>query len=56
MCSYAFLAFNAFLCLLIFRRRASPTTMDLVIIRGGFIPTIILTYVAARYLWEFRYS
>ena len=54
ICYFGFLAFSAFLFMVLLRRRSAPTRVDLFIIRAGFIPTIIGTYFLAYWIWKAR--
>jgi hypothetical protein len=54
ICYFAFLGFCTFQFSVLLRRMASPTTMDLFLMRAGFLPTIMGTAILANHIWTLR--
>lgn len=54
ICFFAFVAFNSYVGSVLLFRRMSPTKLDLVLIRAGYLPTIVATGLLARYIWDLR--
>jgi hypothetical protein len=51
---FAFVSFNSFLASVLLFRPKSPTRFDLLLIRAGYIPTLIITAYLANYVWDIR--
>jgi uncharacterized membrane protein len=51
----AVLAFWAGAAIVILRRPKLPTAFDLVLIRFGFLPLLIVTFVLAERVWSWRW-
>ncbi|MFA6546993.1 MAG: hypothetical protein WCS99_21430 [Limisphaerales bacterium] len=53
-CFYAFAAFWAGVAVILWRRAATPTKADLVLVRGGFIVLCVLSYFLIHGIWHLR--
>jgi hypothetical protein len=51
---FAFVSFNSFLAAVLLFRPKNPTKIDLILIRAGFLPTIVITAFLANYVWDLR--
>ena len=51
---FAFVSFNSYLGSVLLFRPKSPTKLDLILIRAGFLPTIVITAFLADYIWDLR--
>jgi len=51
---FAFVSFNSYLVSVLLFRAKSPTKLDLILIRAGFLPTIVITAFLADYIWDLR--
>jgi hypothetical protein len=51
---FAFVSFNSYLASVLLFRPKSPTKLDLILIRAGFLPTIVITAFLADYIWGIR--
>lgn len=54
ICFFAFVAFSSYLASVLILRPKAPTKLDLVLIRAGFIPTLVATYFLADHIWTIR--
>ena len=51
---YAFVSFNSYLASVLVFRPNNPTRLDLISIRAGFLPTIVITAFLINYIWDLR--
>jgi hypothetical protein len=51
---FAFVSFNSYPASVLVFRPKNPTKLDLVLIRAGFLPTIVITAYLADYIWDLR--
>jgi len=51
---FAFVSFNSYLASVLVFRPKNPTKLDLVLIRAGFLPTIVITAFLADCIWDLR--
>lgn len=51
---FSFVSFNSYLFSVLLFRPKSPTKLDLVLIRAGFLPTIVITLFLTDYIWDLR--
>jgi hypothetical protein len=54
MCFYAFAAFWGGVAVILFRRRQSPTKLDLVLVRGGYLLVCIISFFLTQAIWHWR--
>lgn len=54
ICAFAFVGFNSYLVSVLIFRPLSPTKFDLIAIRAGFLPTILLSAYLTNYIWDLR--
>jgi hypothetical protein len=54
ICGVALLAFWAGAAVLIYRRSQSPTEIDILLIRFGYIPVLIIAGVLIPMIWHWR--
>ena len=51
---FAFVSFNSYLVSVLVFRPKNPTKIDLILIRAGLIPTILITGFLVNYIWDLR--
>ena len=51
---FAFVSFNSYLASVLLFRSKCPTRLDLILIRAGFLPTIIITTFLSNHIWDLR--
>ena len=51
---FAFVSFNSYLASVLLFRPKIPTKLDLILIRAGFLPTLVITAFLADYVWDLR--
>jgi hypothetical protein len=51
---FAFVSFNSYLASVLLFRPKCPSKLDLIVIRAGFLPTIVITAFLADYIWDLR--
>jgi hypothetical protein len=51
----ALLAFWVGATLIIFRRPTTPTPIDLLLVRFGFLPLLVLSFTVAEYVWSWHW-
>lgn len=50
----AFGSFNPYLISVLVFRPKNPTKLDLILIRAGFLPTILIAAILANTVWDLR--
>ena len=51
----AVLAFWTGAALIMFRRPASPTKLDLLLVRVGFLPVLVVTFALVEWIWSWHW-
>lgn len=51
---FAFVSSNSYLASVLIFRAKTPTKLDLILIRAGFLPKIVITAFLADYVWDLR--
>lgn len=54
MCLYALAAFWGGVAVILIRRRQSPSRLDLLLVRGGYLPVCVLSVILTRAIWHWR--
>jgi hypothetical protein len=54
MCFYAFAAFWGGVAVIILRRAMSPTKLDLILVRGGYLLVCLISFFLTQSIWKLR--
>jgi len=54
ICYFTFIAFSSYLASVLIFRPKAPTKLDLVVIRAGFLPALVVTIFLADHIWTLR--